>query len=194
MDRSAKVTSFDAVHALRTSLVGFQGEARDAVTLLTLEVRRAVDWLENDRRRYWPEQARKAAQKLTVARNELERCQLKYGSEETPSCYEQKKAVERAKRRLRLCEEKIRVVKRWIQTVRRELNEFEGQIAQMNDTLDSDVPRAIATLERMLTALEKYAASSAPASANRPSGTTQTPANGNAETAPLEQPSDDATQ
>jgi len=160
MDRSANVTSIDAVQEFRTALVEFEGQARDAVTLLVLEIRRAVDWIENDRRRYWPEQARRASQKLIIARNDLERCQLKYGSEEAPSCYEQKKAVERARRRLRLCEEKIRVVKRWIRTIRREQNEFEGQIARTQDMLDTDVPRAVAALERMLTALDKYTQSS----------------------------------
>ncbi len=162
MDRSANVTSIDAIRALRTALVGYEGRARDALTALVLEVRRAVDWLENDRRRYWREQAKRASEQLAQARNDLERCQLKYGSEEAPSCYEQKKAFERAKRRLRLCEEKVRVVQRWIRVVRQELNEFDGQIARMNNGLDTDLPRAITALDRMVRVLEKYVSSSLP--------------------------------
>ena len=146
------------MRALRGALFQFEGGVREGLEMLVLEVRRAVDWIENDRRQYWPAQVRRASQRLTEARNELERCQLRYGSEEAPSCYEQKKALERAKRRLRLCEEKVKLTKAWIRTVRHEVNEFEGKVAQLSNCLDSDVPRAAAALDQMLRALDKYAA------------------------------------
>jgi hypothetical protein len=91
------------------------------------------------------------------ARNELDRCQLHYGSENAPSCFDQKKRLEKAKRRLRLCEEKVKAVKRWINTVRQELDDFDGELAKMNNWLETDLPRAAASLERMLRALDKYA-------------------------------------
>ena len=157
MDRSANVTSIDGVRDLRTRLLKFEETSRDGLTLLILEVRRAMEWLEGDRRRYWPDQVRKASQKVVQARNDLERCQLKYGSEEAPSCYEQKMAFQRAKRRLRFCEDQVKVVKRWISAVRHELNDFEGQAAKLTSVLDSDIPRAVTSLERMLRSLDKYA-------------------------------------
>lgn len=157
MERSANVTSLDGIRELRTSLLKFEEYSRDGLTMLILEVRRAMEWLEGDRRRYWPEQVRRASQKVVEARNDLERCQLKYGSEEAPSCYEQKMALQRAKRRLRFSEDQVKVVKKWIRTVRQELNEFEGQTAKLTSILDADIPRAVTTLERMLRALDKYA-------------------------------------
>jgi hypothetical protein len=164
MDRSAQVTSIDAIRAFRTALVKFDADARDAVTLLVLEVRKALDWLEHDRPRYWAEQLRKASEWVVQARNELDRCQLTYGSEDRPSCYEQKKALEKAKRRLRLCEEKVKTVRRWLRTVHSQMNEFNGQIARMNNCLDTDIARAVAALERMVRALEKYVEASVPES------------------------------
>lgn len=157
MDRSANVTSIDGVRELRTSLLKFEEYSRDGLTMLILEVRRAMEWLEGDRRRYWPEQVRRASQKVVEARNDLERCELKYGSEEAPSCYEQKMALQRAKRRLRFCEDQVKVVKQWIRAVRQELNDFEGQAAKLTSVLDADIPQAVTTLERMLRALDKYA-------------------------------------
>lgn len=156
MDRSANVKSLDAVRNFRGALAKFEEGARDGLTLLELEVRRAVDWIEQDRRRYWPSQAKQASDELAEARHALELCKLKYSANETPSCQQEKKAVERAKQRLRLCEEKIQQVKHWIRAVRQELNEFEGQMSQMTTTLDADLPRAMATLGRMLAALDKY--------------------------------------
>jgi hypothetical protein len=140
----------------------FEADARDAVTMLQMEVRRAVDWIEQDRRRYWSHQAKRASDRVKQARNDLERAELTYGSEEPPPCTEQKKMLAVAKRRLQLCEEKIKAVRRWVRVVRAELNEFDGQMARMNNYLDTDVPRAAAALERMLRALEKYVESSQP--------------------------------
>lgn len=164
MDQSANVRSVEAISRLRSGLLAFQADARDGVTQLVLEVRRAVDWLENDRVRYWAEQYRRASEALAEARNELERRQLTYGSEEAPSCFEQKKAVELAKRRLRVCEEKRKAVQRWIRTVHSEMHEFEGQVARLNEVTDMDLPRSVAALERMLVALDKYIQASTPVS------------------------------
>ena len=157
MNQSANVTSIDAVRAFRAALVKFEENARDAVTCLQLEIRRAVTWIEVDRRRYWPEQVKQASEELAEARNALERCQLKYGSEAAPSCYEQKKDYERAKRRLRYCEDQVRKVKQWTQIIRQELTQFNGQMAQMTTCIDTDLPRAIAAIGNMLNALERYA-------------------------------------
>ena len=157
MGRSANVTSIEAIQAMRVALRKFEAGARDGLEMLVLEVRRAVDWIENDRRRYWPAQVRRASERLVEARNELDRCQLTYGSEESPSCYDQQQAFDRAKRRLRWCEEKVKVTNRWARVIQHEVGEFEGQVAQLNNVLDNDVPRAVAALERMVRALDRYA-------------------------------------
>lgn len=156
MERSAQVTSIDAVREFRAALLQFGGDAEDAVVMLTLEARKFIQWLQQDRARYWPEQTRKAQEWVVQARNELDRCQLHYGSEDAPSCFDQKKSLDRAKRRLRLCEDKVKIVKRWINTVRQELDAFHGELAKMNNWLETDLPRAAAALERMLRALDKY--------------------------------------
>jgi hypothetical protein len=157
MERSADVTSIDAIRGFRTALLQFGGEAEDAIVMLILEARKAIQWLQQDRARYWPEQTRKAQEWVVQARNELDRCQLHYGSENAPSCFDQKKKLERAKRRLRLCEEKVKAVKRWTNTIRQELDDFDGELAKMRNWLETDLPRAAALLERMVRALDKYA-------------------------------------
>jgi hypothetical protein len=157
MNQSANVTSIEAVHAFRTALVKFEENARESLTTLELEIRRAVNWIEVDRRRYWPVQFKQASEEMAQARNALERCQLKYGSEEAPSCYEQKKNYERAKRRLRYCEDQVRKVKQWTQTIRQEVTLFDGQMAKMRLCVDSELPLAIAAIGNLLNALERYA-------------------------------------
>lgn len=157
MADSANVNSIDAVRNFRTALIQFGGDAEDALIMLTLEARKAIQWLQHDRARYWPEQLRRAQERVVQARNDLERCQLHYGSEDAPSCFDQKKALERAKRRLGVCEQKVKTVKKWILAIRQELDEFQGEMAKMNNWLEIDLPRATASLDRMLRALDKYA-------------------------------------
>jgi chromosome segregation ATPase len=158
MAESAHVTSIDAVRSFRTALIQFGSNAEESIVMLTLEARKAIQWLQHDRAQYWPDQLRKAQNRVIQARNDLERCQLHYGSENTPSCFDQKKALEKAKHRLRVCEEKVKAVKRWINTIREELEEFHGEVAKMNNWLECDLSRATASLERMVRALDKYAA------------------------------------
>jgi hypothetical protein len=157
MDQSANIHSIDSLRELRSAMVQFGGNAREAIVMLTLESRKAVQWLLHDRAHYWPEQTRKAQEWVVHARNDLERCQLHYGSDEAPSCFDQKKALEKAKRRLKLCEEKTKAVKKWAHAIREELEDFEGEMGKLSNWLEVDLPRAIAALERMLRALDKYA-------------------------------------
>lgn len=160
MAESANVTSVEAIRSFRAALIQFGGEADEALVMLVLEVRKAVQWLQHDRALYWPDQLRKAQERVVQTRNDLDRCQLHYGSEDAPSCYDQKKALENAKRRLRFCEDKVQAVKRWTQVMRQELDEYQGEMAKMTNWLENDLPRATAALDRMLRALDKYTAES----------------------------------
>jgi hypothetical protein len=133
------------------------------VTQLLLEMRRAVDWIEHDRARYWPREMQRASDALLQARNDLERCEMSLRPEDKRSCYEQKIAVEKAKRRMRLTEDKVRAVRRWRVAVQREADDFQGQLAKLASCLDMDIPRAVAVLERMAAALDRYTEHAAPA-------------------------------
>ena len=72
------------------------------------------------------------------------------------SCLDEKKAVERAVNRLRLCEEKVRVTKHWRNQMRYKSEEFSGKMARLQNYLDNDLPRAQAAIGRKIAALEKY--------------------------------------
>ena len=162
MSGQARITSTDVVRNLKVALGEFDDDARDGVTQLLLELRRAVDWIEQDRARYWPREVQRASDALVIARNDLERCEMALRSEDKRSCYEQKLAFDLAKRRLRLAEEKVRAVRRWRVALRRQADNFQGCLAKMTNYLDTDLPRAVAALERMITALDKYTERAAP--------------------------------
>lgn len=154
--RSATVHSIDSVRRLKVALDEFVDEVADTLTLLELESRRPLEWIEQDRSKYWPREFRKASDRVAEARIALERCELTSSDDERRSCYDERKMLEKAKRRLRLCEEKIPIVQRWRLKLRKEIEEFKVQLARMANYLEADAPRAIAALERMAAALDQY--------------------------------------
>ncbi|MCO6456809.1 MAG: hypothetical protein J5I93_16035 [Pirellulaceae bacterium] len=157
MNSSARVSSIEALRGFQVAMEAFDHDARSAMTALQLELRRVLDWIEHDRPRYWPEALRRAYDRVAQARNDLERCQMRAGDDNARSCYDEKKALERAKLRVRTCEEKLQALKFWRRQVRHDVEEFSGQLTKLESHLDLDWARALAALQRMATALERYA-------------------------------------
>lgn len=159
---NANVANLEALTRFHASVIDFQHDLRDALTTLSLQTRRALDWIESDRTRYWPQAAREASDKVSEARIALERKELTLPSEDKPSAIQEKKAFEKAKRRLRLCEEKIQLARSWAVKARQEADDFQGALVKLTGFADADVPRALAALERMIEALDRYATLQAP--------------------------------
>ena len=162
MNQAANVTSIDAIKTFRVALQAYESDARDTLMILNLEVRKAMSWIEHDRAQYWLQQVREASDAYVQARNELERRELATRPDDKQSSYEHKIIVEKTKRRWRYCEAQVEVVKKWRRTLQHEIAEFQGEIAKMSNFLDLDIPRAVAALGRIITALDKYARTAAP--------------------------------
>ena len=162
MSSTANVTSVEALSSFRAALLRFAEDAEAALVALDLEGRRPVDWVEDDRTRYWPQQARRASDNVSEAKLALERCELRVSGEDTRYCYDERKALEKAKRRLLLAEAKIQAVRRWRGQMHKEFEEFQVQIARFRRYLESDLPRAVAAVERMAGSLGKYVEAGTP--------------------------------
>ena len=174
MSGAANLTSIETIRLLKVAVQEFEFDVREAITQLLLEVRRELDWIENDRGRYWPREFQRASDGVAEARHELERREMALRAEDKRSCYEAKLALDAAKRRMRLTEQKLRAVRRWRVAVHRETDQFEGRMARLNDFLDSELQRALATLDRLASALDRYTERGG--SAERKPGGTPAPA------------------
>lgn len=168
MSRQADVSSIDSVRRFRAALQEYGETVDDVVAALQVELQRAINWLEQDRMNYWPAEVRKANDKLVEALNRLEMKQLTIDRSDSPSCYDEKKAVERAKLRLRFAEDKVSRTRHWMRIVKHETEEFRGMLAKVGYLSESEIPRAVAALGRMTEALEKYARQNAPLAPDRP--------------------------
>ena len=156
MGRAADVKSVSAVRAFKAHLIEFQTVLRQTLETLHNEVNRGIEWLESDRTAYWPAQVRRASDQVSEARIALERCTLATRSDERRSCYDEKKAFERAKQRLAVAEQKVRTTKHWLRVVHHQSEEFQSRLARLEHLVEYELPRGVAMLERMARALDKY--------------------------------------
>ena len=157
MNQGANVGSIDAVRDFRAALATFVHDAREAVLTFELESRRVLEWLSDGAPRYWHEQARRAEDALTEARIELERCRhSKLPGGEPRSCLEERKNLDRARRRRDYVEEKQRLTRKWSIEAEREHREYAGRASQLESAFDGHFAEAIAALDASLTALESY--------------------------------------
>jgi hypothetical protein len=156
MSTPAKVHSSEAIEAVRMALMSFSAQVGDALTELSAEMRRMQEWLEHDRPRYWKAQIRRAVDMAHEAQQALHRCLMFPIANERPSCTEERTALKQARARLAYCQEKEDRVRRWQQTMRHEMFEYEGRISQLVRLVEVEVPQAIGVLNKILRNLEEY--------------------------------------
>jgi exonuclease VII large subunit len=156
MTRSAQVRSLDALQAYAAVLRSFGDEATTALSELEMEVYRAVQWIRHDQKEYWTQQIRRAETEVAEARINLERRRMFRIGDHRPSCDEEKAALEAAKRRLRIAQQKREAVRRWGQQLERELTDYRGGIAPLSAWLQTELPKGLALLQRLGRALESY--------------------------------------
>lgn len=165
MPKAARMLSIEDVDTLAAALVRFAEEAQAALDDLDLELRRAAQWVEQDRRVYWAEEVRRGWDAVARARRELEQARLIYRVDEVPSsCVDQKKALQRSQKRLELAMAKQEVVRTWAYRTTKQIEEYRGKVGPLAEWLTTEYPRALAGLRRMARALHSYVSQQATAS------------------------------
>jgi len=160
---SAQVGSVAAIEAFQAALAKYIDESKQALVMIDLEIRRAVDWVRIDRAEHWKHEIRRAGDAVNRAKDDLHKClSFKSMDNYTPSCVDERKALQRAQERLKLAEQKAEAVRRWTRALSHELNEYSGRIVQFNAALDGDIPKSLAVLSRILDTLDRYVSTTAP--------------------------------
>ncbi len=146
----------------RAALATFATEAKESQAVNDMTVARGLDWFKNDLLKFWQSEIRKREDALTNAKSEYERCRMQSFGGRAPDCTDQKVALKKAQIRLEEAQEKLKAVKKWSRILDEEAEEYRGQSQAFSDMMAGDMPRAIAELDRMLTALEAYLGVAAP--------------------------------
>jgi hypothetical protein len=157
MTQQADVKSIDTLAFVRSAFAAFSHETGQAVAEIEMQGQRAVEWICVDRAAYWKAEIRRANDLVNKAIKDLEHCRtFKKVGDNTPSCIEEKKALEKARQRLALCEQKAEMVRKWTPVVQQQFRETCVRLVRFRDVIDVDCPRAMAQLEKMLRALDAY--------------------------------------
>jgi hypothetical protein len=168
MSRSARVQSVDALRVFAAALRSFGEDAIVALSELEAEINRAIEWIRYEQKEYWGEQIRRAEAEVSEARLRLERKQMLQEPGDRRSFWEEKKALEVAKRRLALGRKKLDAVRRWTQVLEHEFMEYKGGVAPLAGWLQTDLHRGLALVKRWSGALESYVNLELPAEAEAP--------------------------
>jgi hypothetical protein len=155
MSSSARVTSIDAVRDFRAALCNFIEETGQSICNIDMEIQRFYDWLSNDQLNFWSRQVRACEEKLAEAKNAMHQRKLA-SFEDNPSVIQEKKDVEKCKRRLEEAEDKVKAVKRWTRVVEQEIEEYKGKREQLSSAVQGDLPRGVSMLERIVGSLDAY--------------------------------------
>lgn len=153
----ANVHSLAAMREFRVRLLEFADVAIDVTASLQQQVMSFLDWLEHDRPNFWKQYMLRSFDVIAQARSDLEKCQMRTVAGHRPTCYEEKLALQAAKQRLEMAQEKVEAVSRWCAFVRHEIDEYDGRRGSLQRYIESDFAKTVATLERMILAIEAYA-------------------------------------
>jgi hypothetical protein len=113
--------------------------------------------VESEQPDFWRKRIRKVQDEVVMCKSALFRKQeIKATADARPSVVDEKKALDRAMKRLDYAETKLRNTKRWSTELPRQSVIFKGALSGMHTVLDRDVPRVNAMLKRMTEHLEAY--------------------------------------
>ena len=125
-------------------------------------MRRSLEWILELQPAYWKNEVRRREHVVNEAKNDLHRARLRtLPGGGTPSCMEERKALNQAQQRLAHAHEKVQLVKHWARLLEHEAAEYTGRAMQLDTLLDSTVPRALTFLDRATAQLELYVATGA---------------------------------
>jgi hypothetical protein len=165
MDSQAQVGSVEVFRDFRAVYSKFGDSARNALVAAELEIRRMLDWLEKDQVAYWKAEIRRREEKVNEAQTALHRKRITAAFGNIAADSEEILMLRRAQAKLAQAEEKLKLVKQWYITVEQEVQEYRGPVQQLSNLLDSGVPLALTSLDRMTDVIESYLAIATPGSA-----------------------------
>lgn len=152
----AEVRSIDALRDFRAALALYGEDVLAALGAVDAEIRRTVQWLQQDRPYFWQEQIKRRRERVAAARADLFRLKLQKTPEHHPSLAEPKERLRQAEAALADAERRLMLTRKWQPALHQAVIEYHGTVQRLKDAASADVPRAMALLTRIVEALEAY--------------------------------------
>jgi len=175
MADAARIDSIDVIRTFRAALWKFAETANAALGDAESDVNKTLVWLENEQQTHWQHQVRVRMEAVAAAKDKVRQKQLfKDSTGRQQSAVDEQKLLSIAQRKLQEAEQKLAATKAWSRRMQRETHNYKGGVQRLQTVISVDLPNAVASLDRMYAALEKYVAagpaSAASTAATAPSG------------------------
>lgn|GEM_PF-1751625 len=158
LSQDAQVMSVQRLQELHAQLVRYREDMNRELDNLKLELQRLDQWIGSSVPQYWMSELRVAKRQLSEFKDALSRCQSYVREDERRPCTEEKKRVEKATRRMRLCEDKLHRAKAAHQAWEQERAKSRTKVHRLESMIESDLLVAAADLQTDIDALGKYTA------------------------------------
>ncbi|HEV3143450.1 MAG TPA: hypothetical protein VGZ47_06140, partial [Gemmataceae bacterium] len=166
MQDAADVRSLDALRDFHTSMCVFRADAMESLASIELAIRKAQDWLA-EQAQFWQRAIRASEEEVFQAKQELAMRKFPGVSGRPPDTTVQEENLRKAKAKLAHAQEKLEITRKWVTKFPVQVSEsYAGPGRQLLATLESDLPKGLAMLERRVIALEEYLALKAPPAPN----------------------------
>ena len=156
---SASVESIEVLRLFKAALVKFAEAANVALGDAESDMRRTQVWLEGEQLTHWATQVRRRTEAVTKAKEAVRYKKLfKNAVGGRDSVVDEEKALARAMHSLQVAEQKLAATKAWARRMQREVQNYKGVTQRLASTVQSDIPVALAKLEKLASILDAYAA------------------------------------
>ena len=153
---SARIDTPDVLKEFRNRFIAFDKNCRQAVCGVRADVNRTIEWIRNDRVRFWKAELRNREEKLLQAKAAYTAARFGGPHERKPSYVEEEKALRKAERLKAEAEMKLEAARRWSRLLDQEAEKLIGPVNALAAMLDENTPKALARLETMIASLERY--------------------------------------
>jgi predicted nucleic acid-binding Zn-ribbon protein len=162
MNSSAKLFSLQALDDLKGALSRFSGEAQEALVAAELDIRRALEWLQ-ERLHHWQRAVEKWRREIQQAKIALKRCQRsgyydQDGYYHAPDCSAYEAALATTRRRLQEAETELENTRKWLARVEEVVAAYRVEARRLQQLATNQTKRAQAFLARKRGDVERYVA------------------------------------
>lgn len=162
----ARVDSLEVFKTFRAALIKFGETSMSALAEAESEVHRTLVWLETEQLLFWQTEIRKRHEWVEKCKEAYrQKTIFKDAAGRRSSGFDERKALEKAKRALEEAEEKLANTRKYVRLLQRELQNFTGSMQRFATDVSSCIPVAAAKLEKMRQQLEDYVNLHAPSEA-----------------------------
>lgn len=159
---TSNVRSIESLEELRVAMFDLASQWDGACGEVRQVIHRVLEHFREERPAYWRHQTRLAERELAEAKDNLSRMRAEIRPGDAPPATEAAQRVILAERRLRLCEEKMRLAKKWSIDISGRCDELLGPLANVAEQCQTSLPGAAVDLGRLIDQLRLYADQPAP--------------------------------